>query len=109
MGGVKTVVAHTSGWQTGWKASERLGSGVLGLGEIPVGSSDFAVVTPTCAAIPSQRASGVPSSLFPPRARGNLRTCPGNSVVVVAFDPEGVAWYAALQSAWYVVGRFRRA
>jgi hypothetical protein len=40
-----------------------------------------------------------PSSLARVRTRGNPRIRLGSSVVVVAFLPGGIAWYAAFQSA----------
>jgi hypothetical protein len=41
--------------------------------------------------------------------RGNPRTCLSSSIVIITFLLEGVAWYAAHQSAKNVVGILRRA
>jgi hypothetical protein len=83
--------------------------GDCGSGEIIVGLADTYAVTPADAALPSWRVVGEALRLAPTCIGGNPRTHLGNNVVFIAFLLEGVAWYAAHQSAKSVAGILRRA
>ena len=102
-------MAHGGGRRFGGLVSSGWAVGSGNAGEIPAGFGPDAV-TPAGATIPPWRVSVVSTPHLPPRARGNLRTRPGSSVVGVASLLGGAAWYAADRSLgwWCFVSGGRR-
>ena len=107
------VVAHARGRKLG--GALRIGEAVMVLWGQEKSLSACPAPMPTGVAFPSWRDAdgcrlsflegfGCTPSPLPPRTRGDPRTRPGSSGVVVVFLVEGVARYVVLQSARSTVG-----
>jgi hypothetical protein len=88
----KIMVAQVGGWQVGWSNPDRLGWWFFEGREKSLSACSALTWSHLRVSLFIPKGPRVYPFLTPSAYRGNPRTCPGNSVIIVAFLLEGVAW-----------------